>query len=65
MTEHLTTFGRHSVAHSLYTNGMNLAQNLRLLRMHEEAHDLEVWILRLRKEITDSLSETSGRPSNE
>lgn len=55
----LTEFGRYRVAQSLYTNGMNLAQNLRMVQMHEEAHQLEVWVLALRKEITDTMSETS------
>ena len=55
----LWCFGRHRVAHNIYTNGMNLAQSLREIRMHEEAHDVEVWVLALRKEITDTVSETS------
>jgi hypothetical protein len=55
----LTEFGRFRVAQSLYTNGMNLAQNLRTLHMHEEAHQMEVWVLALRQEITDTMSETS------
>jgi hypothetical protein len=58
----LSEYRRYCLGRNLYTNGMNLAQTLRELRMHEEAHQLEVWVLALRKELTektDMVSETS------
>ncbi len=35
----------------LYTAGMQLANALRLLGKHEDAHDLELWVLGLVEEL--------------
>ena len=35
----------------VYTAGMHLAGELRLLSKHDEAHQIEVWILALCKEL--------------
>ena len=59
----LSEYRKYRAAHSLYTNGMNLAQTLREIYMDEEAHQLEVWVLALRKQLTektDTLSVCEG-----
>ena len=35
----------------VYTAGMNLAGELRLLGKHDESHQIEVWVLALCKEL--------------
>lgn len=38
----------------VYTAGMHLAGELRLLSKHDEAHQIEVWILALCKELEEA-----------
>ena len=40
---------RHYVQR-LYDTGMQLAHYMRLLGKHEEAHEVEVWVLNLKRE---------------
>ena len=36
---------------NVYQKGMQLAQALRLIGKHEDAHAIEVWVLELTKEL--------------
>jgi len=38
-------------ADAIYTLAMNLANKLRLVNRHDEAHQIEVWVLALVKEL--------------
>ena len=58
----LSEYRKYRAALSLYNNGMNMAQTLRELSMDDEAHAMEVWVLAMRKQLTektDSLSDCS------
>ena len=43
---------RHYVQR-LYDLGMQLAHYMRLLGKHEEAHEVEVWVLNLKREVSE------------
>jgi hypothetical protein len=52
----MTTETRDKVTDSqnverLYQTGMQLAHYMRLLGKHEEAHEVELWVLALKKEL--------------
>ena len=38
----------------LYTAGMHLAQQLRLVGLSDEAHQIEVWVLAIVKELGET-----------
>lgn len=45
------------IMQTLYTSGMDFAQGLRLLGRHEEAHEMELYALALRQELTNQILE--------
>ena len=55
---------KQRIVQTLYTSGMDFAQALRRLQRHEEAHEMELYVLALRQEITNQVLEETDKASD-